>query len=93
MMLAPLLLRVATFGAVGLALGGAHFAALQMNTLLYLAGSCRRTRALGLHALRMALLVAAWLVVARFGGVALVATFAGMLLARSTITARIARAL
>jgi F1F0 ATPase subunit 2 len=90
--LAPLLLRTTIFGTAGLVLGAAHFAALHVNTRLYLAGGSGAARAVGLHALRMALLVAAWLVVARFGGVALVAAFAGLLLARCMVTARIARA-
>jgi N-ATPase, AtpR subunit len=92
MTLASLLLRSAIFAVVGIVLGGAYFTALHANTQLYLRGASRRTWAFGLHAFRVAALVAAWLAVARFGGVALVAAFAGLLLARRLITARIGRA-
>jgi hypothetical protein len=85
---ALLLLRAALFGAVGLALGAAHFGALHVNARLYL-GELGGGRAVGLHALRMGAIVAALLGVARFGGVALVAAFAGLLLARRMVTARI----
>jgi F1F0 ATPase subunit 2 len=91
MMLAtPLLARIAVFLLVGLALGAMHFLALRLNTMLYLAPE-RRGRALALHALRMALIVAALLVVARLGAAALVAAFVGLIAARYAVAARVTR--
>jgi hypothetical protein len=89
-MLAGVFVRVAGFGAVGLGLGALHFGTLRLNTGLYLAAG-RRARAMGVHALRMALILAAWLVVARFGAVALVAAFGGLLVARWVVAARVFR--
>jgi hypothetical protein len=90
MTLEPVLVRVAVFGTAGFALGAAHFAALRRNVTLYL-GQSRRAQALGLHALRMALLAAAWIAIARFGALALVTSFGGLLAARWTVTSRVAR--
>lgn len=90
MTLGPLLLRVAVFGAIGLAVGAAYFEALRVNARLYLGGS-GRVRGVGLHALRVALLAAALVVIARFGGLALVSALVGLLASRRIVVARIAR--
>jgi hypothetical protein len=42
----------------------------------------RRARALGVHAMRMALMAGAWFAVAHAGAVALLAAFTGLLVAR-----------
>ncbi len=92
MTVAAALVRLGVFGAAGLLVGVVHFGALNLNTTLYLARGDRK-RALGLHVLRMTLTVAAWIVIARFGAVALVAAFGGLLVARRSATARAVRAL
>lgn len=92
MMLAvPLAVRAGIFAVVGFALGTANFLALRRNTELYLARD-GRWRAVAIHALRLALLVGAWLVIARFGATAILSAFAGFVASRFAVTARTARA-
>lgn len=87
----PGLLRAGLFGTVGVALGATYFAALHLNTRLYLASGLSRARAVGLHALRLALLVGVLLLAVHFGALTLLAAFGGMLFARPIVSARIAR--
>lgn len=91
MLAAPLLVRIGLFAVAGLSLGTANFLALRRNTELYLAGD-GRGRAVAIHALRLALLVGAWLVVARFGAAAILSAFAGFVASRFVVTAHAARA-
>lgn len=77
-------LRPAIFVTVGALLAAAHFTVLRYNAELYLTGG-RCARAIGLHALRTALVVGAWLAIARFGAVALLSAFAGLWIARSVV--------
>jgi F1F0 ATPase subunit 2 len=79
--LAFLLVRGAIFVAAGLALGFMHFGALRLNGDMYLTAD-RRARAIGVHAIRMALIAGAWFAVAHAGAEALLAAFTGFLVAR-----------
>jgi hypothetical protein len=85
-----MLFRVALFCGAGLGLGGAHFGGLRRNVSLYLEPG-KRARAIGLHALRMALLASGWIVIARFGALALITAFGGLLAARWIVASRVAR--
>jgi hypothetical protein len=89
-MLESMLFRVALFSAAGFGLGVAHFGGLRRNVALYLEPG-KRARALGLHALRMALLATGWIVIARFGALALITAFVGLLAVRWTVASRVAR--
>lgn len=89
---AMIVLRIALFGAAGVLLGLAHFAGLRFNMRLYLMHD-RVRAAVGVHALRLAAVGAAWVVLARYGGAAAtVAAFVGMLTARQVVMARARRA-
>jgi hypothetical protein len=88
-MMALAVLRALAFGGVGFALAAVHFAALRLNADLYLART-GRGHALGLHAVRMALTLAAWLAIAHFGAVSLLSAFGGMLLGRRAVVHRLA---
>ena len=77
-------LRIVLFGAAGVALGYAYFAALRFNASLYL-GPGRRGRAALLHLARILVLAAVLAGVARAGALALVATFIGLSAARPLV--------
>jgi F1F0 ATPase subunit 2 len=81
---------MAIFCLTGFALGALHFVGLRFNTALYLAPD-RRALAFGLHTARMALVVAALVLVARIGAVPLVAAFVGFLASRYAVATRVRR--
>ncbi len=83
-------LVIALFGALGLALGLAHFHGLRRDTRRYLA---RRVFAVPvpLHLGRILATTAALVFLARSGGVALVSALAGFLAARFVVVARARR--
>jgi hypothetical protein len=73
--------QLAAFAIAGLLLGGASFAALRLNTALYLSGGVWRS--LALHLARIALVALGLVVVARQGGAGpLLAGAAGLVMAR-----------
>jgi F1F0 ATPase subunit 2 len=72
--------QVAAFALAGLALGAASFAALRLNTALYVAGDVWRS--LALHFARLALVVAGLVLAAREGAGPLLAGAAGLVVAR-----------
>lgn len=74
------LYRTAAFALAGLVVGGASFAALRVNTALYVAGDVWRS--LALHAGRLALVAAGLVVAARQGAGPLLAGAAGLVAAR-----------
>jgi F1F0 ATPase subunit 2 len=67
----------------GVLLGFAYFGSLWWNTRLYSTGTA--VRALTVQVLRLGVLVAALVVLARFGAVALLAAVLGLLLARTVV--------
>jgi len=78
------------FFVVGLVLGTAHVLSLRRNVRAYIEGGARQ-HAIALHLARLAVIAIAWLVVARLGGaVGLLAAFAGFIVARPLVTARVA---
>jgi N-ATPase, AtpR subunit len=74
-------LAVAPFGAIGLALGLAHFAGLRRDAGRYLARGVRAGIVAG-HAARLVASAAVLVLVARSGAVPLLAALAGFLVAR-----------
>jgi hypothetical protein len=79
--------QVIAFGLTGLALGAAQLLSLRSIVRRYVAGRSH-ARVVILHAARMALIVSAWVVLARFGGArCLLAAFIGFLVARSLVLA------
>jgi len=80
----------ALFLSAGTLLATAQLAALRLNADLYLVRG-GRARALGLHALRTAIEVGVWLVIVRFGAVALVSALAGQSVVRHAALARMRR--
>ena len=79
----PLLVwRMAAFVAVGVALGFVQLRSLRALVQRYL-GARSHLVTIAFHAARLALIVSAWVVVARLGGGSgLLAAFAGFLVAR-----------
>lgn len=94
-MTSPVILRLGSIGLFaffGLLLGVAQFASLDKSVRLYVGGRSLGTAA-GLHVARLLLVVAAWVVVARFGRAGgLCAAFVGFLVSRPIVTARLGRA-
>ena len=79
------------FALLGFGLGVAQFASLRANVGLYVQSGVRASAVL-LHSLRLVAVALAWVAVAYAGGAAgLVAAFAGFLIARPVVTARLGR--
>ena len=74
----------------GTMLGFAHFLTLKWNTGLYLEGGV--AKAIVLHILRMIVLAAAFIILAKLGAAALLSGLAGLLLARAIVMRREKRA-
>lgn len=72
--------QTVAFSLAGLVLGGASFAALRVNTALYVAGAMWPS--LTLHAARLGIVAAGLVVAARQGASPLLAGAAGLVVAR-----------
>lgn len=72
------------FVAVGLVLGAAHFLGLYANARLYVCPGATG-KAIGLHALRIALTSLGLVAIAQFGAAPLLAAFVGFLIARPAV--------
>lgn len=72
--------QAVAFALAGLVVGGASFAALRVNTALYVAGDVWRS--LALHVGRLALIAAGLVVAARQGAGPLLAGASGLVAAR-----------
>jgi F1F0 ATPase subunit 2 len=83
-------LAVAPFGAIGLALGLAHFAGLRRDASRYLARGVQAGIVAG-HAARLLASVAVLVLVARSGALPLLAALAGFLAARFVAVAQAQR--
>jgi len=81
--------RLLIFALAGFALGGASYATLKLNTVLYLSGD--RWRSAVLHFFRLALLVAILVWAARQGAGPLLAMAAGLVVARPVVVPILAR--
>jgi hypothetical protein len=81
--------RLLIFALAGFALGGASYAMLKLNTVLYLGGDWRRSAVL--HLFRLAILVTILVWAARQGGGPLLAMAAGLVAARPVVVPILAR--
>jgi len=81
-MSATSLVAASLYLALGIALGYAHFRSLRWNLKLYTQHSPTWLSA-GTHVLRLLLIAAAFVLVARQGALPLLACLAGLLIARS----------
>lgn len=91
-MIPVVLLRIASYVALGALVGAAYFAALGWNVRLY-ADHGAGWKALLLHLARLALAVAALTLCARQGAAPLLASFAGFLAIRTISVNRYSLAL
>lgn len=70
----------------GLALGGVSFAALAVNVGLYTSPGSHLWMAVGLHLVRICVLVGVFWMASQFGAIPLIAALGGYLAARSVAT-------
>jgi hypothetical protein len=82
-----ILVAIALFGGIGVALGLAHFHGLRLDTRSYLARGLR-VGAVAAHAARLLATAAVLVFIARIGIVPLIAALAGFLAARFIAVAR-----
>lgn len=81
-MMGIVIIRLMTYAALGALFGAGYFAALGWNVRLY-AGRGSVGKALLLHLLRVAVVIAAFSLCARQGAAPLLVTFAGFLTIRA----------
>jgi hypothetical protein len=74
--------------AIGIVLGALHFAALRRNVGAYVKGGLR-ARTVALHAARLVLIGFAFFLLARHGGVLVLAALAGFTVARLFMARRL----